>query len=53
MVDMTGGISEVVQLTDKKAVPADLYSLLVHSDKMMSIMGGAIYVRLLLLLFMT
>ncbi|KAK7113571.1 calpain-B-like isoform X2 [Littorina saxatilis] len=43
MVDLTGGISEVIDLKDKTNIPADLYTLLNRSHLMKSLQGGSIY----------
>ena len=45
MVDMTGGISEVIDLNDKGSLPPNLYDLLVHSYSMRSLQGCCIFVR--------
>ena len=47
MVDLTGGISEVIDIRDKANIPADLYSLLYRSHSMKSLQGACIFVRTL------
>ena len=44
MVDMTGGISEVVSLEDKGNIPPNLYDLLMQSFSMKSFHGCCIFV---------
>ncbi|KAL8585039.1 hypothetical protein ACOMHN_043675 [Nucella lapillus] len=43
MVDLTGGISEVIDLRDRENVPPDLYDLLLRAYKMKSMLGACIY----------
>ena len=45
MVDMTGGVSEVIDLNDKGSLPPNLYDLLLHSYSMRSLQGCCIFVR--------
>lgn len=44
MVDMTGGLSENIPLSDKGAVPNNLYDVMWKSSQMNSLIGGSIYV---------
>lgn len=44
MVDLTGGISEVISLEDKNKVTYELYDLLRCSFSMKSMLGAAIFV---------
>ncbi|KAK3608208.1 hypothetical protein CHS0354_039225 [Potamilus streckersoni] len=43
LVDFTGGLSEVIDLTDKSRIPSDLYDLLWKSSQMNTEMGGSIH----------
>ncbi|GFO38688.1 calpain-9 [Plakobranchus ocellatus] len=43
MVDLTGGISETIDLQSKNEVSPELYSLLVKSYNMKTLMGAAIF----------
>ncbi|GFS18077.1 calpain-9 [Elysia marginata] len=43
MVDMTGGISETIDLQKKNEVSPELYSLMVKSYNMKTLMGAAIF----------
>ena len=45
MVDMTGGLSENIPLTDKRDVPHNLYDTMWKSSQMNSLVGGSIHVR--------
>ncbi|KAK0056938.1 calpain-9, partial [Biomphalaria pfeifferi] len=42
MVDLTGGISEFIDLRDKRKIPSNLFQLLETSYKMKTLMGAAI-----------
>lgn len=45
LVDLTGGISEVIDLKDKGSLPPNLYDLLLRSYSMKSLLGCCIFVR--------
>lgn len=44
MVDLTGGISEVIDIQKKREVSPELYNLLYTSFQMKSMMGACIFV---------
>ena len=47
MVDLTGGISEIIDLSKKDEVSPELFSLLVKSYNMKTLMGAAIFVSIM------
>ena len=44
LVDMTGGISEVINIENKREVPDNLYDMLMKSFSMKSMLGACIFV---------
>jgi hypothetical protein len=47
IVDLTGAISEYIDLSDKSNIPNNLYDLIRKSYQMNSLMGASIHVKLL------
>lgn len=45
MVDMTGGLSETIMMSNKSTIPHNMYDTLWKSSQMNSLIGGSIYVR--------
>jgi len=46
LVDLTGGLSERIDIRNKADVPRNLYDLMWKNSQMNSLIGGSIYVRI-------
>ena len=44
LVDMTGGLGEVIEISDKGEIPDNLYDLMWKSSQMNSMLGASIHV---------